>query len=204
MSWVATTYLGAVQNRATSVIAWSRPVFDAYIAGAWLLFWTDDTLYWVAKPTVRTEPANGRKRLHWETGPAVDSDVEPLYFWHGVMVPPHWIEDRTNLTPKEVLKTMNTEQRAAGVSIIGMRRMLDALPHKIIDSSSDPQRGDLIEVTLPGLPETEFYLKFFCPRNGEMLEGVNKRQLAKPDLHHAHAWHAGIPARLYSQPTSRS
>jgi hypothetical protein len=144
-------------------------------------------------------------RPHCETGPSHRwRDGWSLYHWHGVKVPAHWIENRATLDPAEVLKASNVEQRAAGAAIVGWAKMLDSLPHKIIDSHSDPQCGDLIEVSLPGLSEPELYLKFECPRNGPMMEAVNKRELKKRDLHHAHAWHANVPARLYSHPQQRS
>ncbi|WP_180226940.1 DUF6745 domain-containing protein [Rhizobium rhizogenes] len=146
-----------------------------------------------------------QNRPHCENGPSHQwRDGWCLYFWHGVQVPEHWIEDRANLDPNEVIRAENVEQRAAGAAIVGWAKMLDVLPHKIIDSHIDPQCGDLLEVSLPGLPETELYLKFECPRNGPMMEAVNKRELAKHDLQHAHAWHANVPVRLYSQPQQRS
>jgi hypothetical protein len=144
-------------------------------------------------------------RPHCADGPSHRwRDGWSLYHWHGVRVPAHWILHRDRLDPVEVLQVENVEQRAAGASIIGMRRMLDRLPHRILDSHPDPQCGDLIEVHLPGLPEPELYLRFVCPRNGPMLEAVNKRELGRIDLRSAHAWHAGVPARLYSYPKQRS
>lgn len=144
-----------------------------------------------------------QNRPHCETGPSHEwRDGWKLYHWHGVKVPAHWIEG--DLDPNEVIKADNVEQRAAGIEIVGMRRMLDAMEHTILDSSSDPEIGDLIDVRLQGLPDSVVYLKFLCPRNGEMMEAVDKDALEKHDLHHAHAWHARIPARLYSKPNQRS
>ena len=142
---------------------------------------------------------------HSETGPSHRwRDGFSIYHWHGTRVPAHWIESKETLDPTEVLRTENVEQRAAGAAIIGMANMLDALKHTIIDSHPDPQCGDLIEIWMPGLPDSELYLKFHCPRNGEMMEAINKRELPTRDLHHAHAWHSGVPAHLYSQPLQRS
>jgi hypothetical protein len=87
LSWLAVTFLGARQLGKKKVEAWARPLFEAYAAGAWYLYWTDDTLFWVAKPIVHRDPAPGTRRLHHATGPALESDVENLYFWHGVLVP---------------------------------------------------------------------------------------------------------------------
>ena len=75
----------------------SGPVLDAFLAGAWMLHFTDDTLYWVAKPAVHVETIPGGRRLHSDKTAALESAVERLYFWHGVLVPafvvvrPDWI-----------------------------------------------------------------------------------------------------------------
>lgn len=49
LSRFALTYTDAVQTGATAVMAWSKPLYDAFLNGGWLLHWTDDTLYWVAE-----------------------------------------------------------------------------------------------------------------------------------------------------------
>jgi len=95
LSYVVTTHLGATSK--PKVDAWAAPLFEAYCAGAWLLYWTAGTLYWASKPRVHVDRTNGRRRLHNATGAAVESAIERLYFWHGVMVPafvvvrPDWI-----------------------------------------------------------------------------------------------------------------
>ena len=67
------------------------------MSGAWLLYFTETTVYWVSKPTVRPELSSGAKRLHCEDYAALESDLANVYFWHGVMVPafvvtrPDWI-----------------------------------------------------------------------------------------------------------------
>lgn len=116
-----------------------------------------------------------QNRPHCETGPSHRwRDGWELHYWHGVKVPAHWIEDRHNLDPVEVLKTDNVELRAAGAAIVGWPRMLDALDAKVVDSDPDPDHGDLLEVTLPGLPETGLFLRAYCKRNGLIVEGVPK------------------------------
>ena len=142
---------------------------------------------------------------HCENGPSHRwRDGWSLYHWHGVRVPSQWIEDKENLDPIEVLKEEDVEKRAAGISIIGMGKVLDHLKHVVIDSHEDPECGDLIEVWLPDLPDSELYLKFHCPRNGDMMEPVNKREMNVRDLRHAHAWHSRVPVHLYKQPEQRS
>jgi hypothetical protein len=114
LSWIAITYLGARQNNALPVIKWSKPIFDAFIAGAWVIYWTDNVLFWVTKPRVHRERWFTGHRLHNENYAAVESDVENLYFWHGVLVPafviarPEWItidhiDSETNAEVRRVM-----------------------------------------------------------------------------------------------------
>lgn len=187
LSAVTDKHLG-IMERISSQCEWWWPFVGIVIASQRPHVGWDDT-----------------RRLHGEAGPAVKyADGYALYSWHGTTVPNHWIEQRGKLTAQEVLKVENVEQRAAGLAIIGMTKALAHLEHKIVDTDEDPAVGDLVELSIPGLPETELYLKFLCPRNGEMMEPVNKRELAEISLHHAHAWHAGIPPQLYSKPQQRS
>ena len=109
MSWISTTVFGAVERHDTKVERWSRPICEAFIAGAWLLYWTDETLYWVAKPKIYRE-VTGR-RLHREDGPAVGSDVEPLYFWHGVLVPAFAVMRPDQITLQNIHEEQNAEVR---------------------------------------------------------------------------------------------
>lgn len=83
LSDMACSYLGARSLGRVEVEAWSKPLFKAFLAGAWLLYWSADTLFWAAKPVLHCD-AQGR--LHNERGPAIESDIEDLYFWRGVLV----------------------------------------------------------------------------------------------------------------------
>ena len=144
--------------------------------------------------------------LHCEAGPAIAyGDELKVYAWRGVRVPSHWIERRETLSAADVLKHHDVEQRAAGISILGMANLLDDLKHRVIDSDSDPLKGELLEVWVEGLPDSAYYLKFECPRNGRMMEAVNKRELAAPTLAAAKAWHANrVPAHLFNHAQQRS
>jgi len=99
-------------------------VFDAYLSGAWILYWTDETLYWVAKPTVHTEIVNGRKRLHRSDGPTLECDIENLYFWHGVMVPAFVVVKPEWITIKHIETEENAEVRRVMIERYGPARFL--------------------------------------------------------------------------------
>jgi hypothetical protein len=141
-------------------------------------------------------------RLHCETGPAIlYRDGWAIHAWHGTVVPAHWIDQRESLTPGEVLKTENVEQRAAGSAIIGWPKMLSVLKAKVIDADPDPSHGELIEVKLPGLPKPGRFLKAECPRNGTICEGVPSNITT---VLAAQAWRVGLEPHEFSYPTVRT
>ena len=124
ISWLSTTYLGSLQTGALPVQLWSKHVFEAFINGAWLLYWTEDTLYWVANAPVKTEIVNGVKRLHCADGPALLCDVENLYFWHGTMVPDFVITKPELITLNHIDTETNAEVRRVMIDKYGQGRYL--------------------------------------------------------------------------------
>lgn len=125
MSWLVTSFLGAKQNHSESVQRWSKPLFEAFCSGAWFLYWTEKTLYWVAKPIVHNELSEGQKRLHNDHFAAIESDIENIYYWHGVMVPafvvvrPDWIEIKHIETEENVEVRRAMIERYESVRYIG-------------------------------------------------------------------------------------
>ena len=161
LSWLATIYIGSLETGNSGVKKWSAPVYRAFLAGAWLLHWTEDTLYWVAKPEVHKEEP---RRLHCADGPALRSDVEDLYFWHGVLVPAFAVTRPGWITVKHILSEQNAEVRRVLIErydSVGEpgRFMLDA-GAKVLDSAVQPMRAgqpeainELLSIDLPGDPE---------------------------------------------------
>jgi len=161
LSWLSTTFAGAQQLQDADVLKWSEPIYEAFLSGCCFLFWTDTTLYWVAKPAIKTEVVNGVRRLHCTDGPAADFDNEPLYFWHGVLVPAHWIENRQSLTAARIFAEPNAETRRAGCEIIGWDRVLEGIGAELIDDDGDPQIGMLYIGRIPDASACGF-LKVQC------------------------------------------
>jgi hypothetical protein len=126
-----------VQLNKTSVLNWSAHTFAAYCAGAWLLIWTADTLYWVRKPTVTTEQVSGAKRLHNENGPALDCDVENLYFWHGVLVPAFVVTRPDWITLKHIDTADNAEVRRVMIERFGAARYIKESGAEVVHSLPD-------------------------------------------------------------------
>jgi len=108
--WELSWSVGALfERRKPAVEAWLRPLFEAFVCGCWLIYWADDALYWVAKPTVHREP--GTQRLHHDTRAALESDIVNLYFWRGVMVPSFVILRPDRITIARIDRETNAEVR---------------------------------------------------------------------------------------------
>jgi hypothetical protein len=73
---------------------------------------------------VHTEIINDRKRLHNANGPCIESDVEDLYFWHGVMVPPFVVTNPASITIQHIETESNAEVRRVMIEKYGQPRYL--------------------------------------------------------------------------------
>lgn len=170
LSWISTTYFGAT---TTPVNAWSEPLLDAYIAGCWMLHWTKDTLFWVAKPRVHTIPTQSGRSLHRTDGPALESDIEPLFFLNGVLMEEHHVTTPAEkLNPSDCIKEVNVEVRRELIRKMGVELMLSHLPHKSLDKRGD---YELLRIDFPDLVDDTRYLKMLNPSIGVWhLEGVTR------------------------------
>jgi len=129
------THIGARQlscegRPMASVLRWSGPIYRAYLAGCWLLHWTDDTLYWIAKPTVHK--LDNPRRLHNESAAALESDIEHLYFIHGVMVPAFVVLRPDWITLDHITREENQEVRRIMIERYGWIRYLADSNAKIV------------------------------------------------------------------------
>lgn len=133
LSWTATTHVGAVQLGHSNVMTWSEHVFEAFAAGCWILHFTGETLYWVAKPTVHVDRSEGRRRLHNETHAALECDLENVYFVRGVQVPafvpvrPDWI------TLQHIDSERDAEVRRIMLEKFGVARYVKESGAKTVD-----------------------------------------------------------------------
>ncbi len=97
---------------------------DAFLSGCWLLYWTETTLYWVAKPRVHV---SSQRSLHRADGPALESDVEDLYFLNATLVPDWLVTTPAESLPTDRLaKIDNAQVRAEYVRKIGVERLIQA------------------------------------------------------------------------------
>ena len=113
---------------------WASPIYDAFLSGCWILYWTPDILYWVAKPVLHRD---SRRILHNELGPAVQNDIEDLYFLNGVLVP-DWLvlTAERDLDPEKMLELDNAEVRREFVRKVGAERIVSTLSCGAVDKAS--------------------------------------------------------------------
>jgi hypothetical protein len=105
----------------------------------------------------KTIKMDDQKRLHCETGPAIEyRDGAKGYIWHGTRVPENWIIDKKSLTPQTALKWENVEQRRCACEILGWDNILSILKAKTIDKNKDAQVGELVEINTPELGKEKF------------------------------------------------
>lgn len=149
------------------------------------------------------------RQLHCENAAALRyADGLELFAWHGLGVPPHWILDRANIDPAEVIRQDNVELRAVGTTLAGLPKMLSVLDCHVVDDGGSGDIGQLIELTLPGLPAPGRFLKALCPRNGIIIEGVpyvsDIDRLPIDTALAAQAWRIGDPQSDYQHPPRRT
>jgi len=138
LSWLSTTYFGS--DNKPKVQSWSMPLLDAFLGGCWCLFWTDKTLFWIAKPEVKTESVGDVRRLHCEDGPAIRNDVENLYFWHGVLVPAYAILCPEQITVEEIRTESNAEVRRALIERMTPEKYLWESKAELVDADREKCR----------------------------------------------------------------
>lgn len=167
-----------------------------------MIYWTDDTLYWIAKPSLSYDVTSTELRMHCADGPAFINDIADLYFWRGTLIPSEWIEDRASLDARTAITWPNLEQRRVACSeIVGWSRILAELDADVIDADGDPQIGTLVEVSLPDLPRRARFLRVQCGTGREFAVGV------PPDVRTAlaaQAWMQGVDLKDFRKPEVRT
>uniref|UniRef100_UPI00372CF60A DUF6745 domain-containing protein n=1 Tax=Xanthobacter flavus TaxID=281 RepID=UPI00372CF60A len=144
---------------------------------------------------------DAENRPHCEDGPSHKwRDGWAFYHWHGVRVPPHWIENRKNLSAAEVMAERNLEVRRAGIEMLGWNMILAQLKARIIDADGDPEIGTLLEVRLPDVGRARF-VRVRCGTGREFAVCV------PPEIDTAlagQAWMAGLTTTDFTKPEVRS
>jgi hypothetical protein len=92
---------------------------------------------------------DGERRLHCETGPAVEyADGYSLYAWRGLAIPEDWIT-KGPPAAKDIMRIQNIEQRRIAAEMRGWHNILPEIGAVMIDRHANPQVGELWEANLP-------------------------------------------------------
>jgi hypothetical protein len=111
---------------------------------------------------------DARGRLHSETGPAVGyPDGWSVYAWHGIRVPARVIEERAQITVKEILTEKNTEVRRVMRNLYGDASFMVDAGAKEIDHSKK-HKATLLALQLPGDPVEIRMMRLTCPSTGSV------------------------------------
>lgn len=106
-------------------------------------------------------------------------------------MPKEWIVDKT-LTANAALTQPNLELRRSACEILGWARVLSDLNAKTINRDSDPEIGELIEVTLPdGGPQR--FIRVLCGTKREFAIPVPREMKTALE---ANAWTYDMPSNL--------
>jgi hypothetical protein len=122
------------------------PFFEAFEAGAFALCITADEICVAQIP--RRVSVDSDRRLHADDGPAFQwlEGIEDFY-WHGVHVPAHVVNEASKISIPEIEKEKNAEVRRVMVERFGPQRFFAEAKFKEVHSDD---WGTLMRKELPG------------------------------------------------------
>jgi hypothetical protein len=128
-SWISCMIPSAIGIKAEETLRHLYPVFEALEAGLWLYWPLDGEVVCLPQPAIRSEGG----RLHCETGPAFELPGEKMWFWRGVPVAQHVIEQPQRITVAEIERESNAEVRRVLLERYGPARYLADSGAAVID-----------------------------------------------------------------------
>jgi hypothetical protein len=123
---------------------------------------------------VHKEIADRQRRLHNETYAALESDLENLYFWHGVLVPAFVVTHPEWITVEDIKQEENAEVRRVMVERMGWHRFIEESQTKTIHS-------DTLQSKFPKL-EPAAMVDNANPEALEYLIGDERAELLESEL----------------------
>lgn len=134
-----------------------------------------------------------RRVLHCVDGPARrHRDGVEEFFWHGTSVPREWIVDKA-VRVEDALLNENVELRRCAAEILGWAKILDQVPHRVLDRDPDPFIGTLIAADLPDAPDERFLL-VRCGTGRDFALVVTRREQEFKTAREANAGTYGLKA----------
>lgn len=114
-------------------------------------------------------------RLHNEAGPAISwRDGVGYYYLQGVSVPEEWIKDKDNLDVRLALTHPNVEERRVLREMLTWNKIVQKLPHTVLQEDPNPEIGSLIEMDLNDDDgQKARFLKMLCATGRTFYERVD-------------------------------
>lgn len=124
-----------------------------------MVFPTENLCVVCQPPTVLKTNNNG---LHCENGPAVSySGDNEIYALNGVVMPKEYVmTPASKLKAKDILKEENVEIRRELIRKVGIERLMDDLPHKLLDKEGN---YELYSIELSNEVKNAKFLKMINP-----------------------------------------
>lgn len=181
--------------------------------GIWAFIPMNDLCLICACPKIRI---NDQHQFHSLKHPAIQwNDKRGKYFIHGVRFDKKtWdlVKDR-NLQPTEILKLANIERRYTAIQLYGVKKLMDALPNKLIDKDSI-KNNELYEITLghntsmnwnddfshqttEEIPIKAHVIKYSCPSTDRVYFSFVPNEIFLADS--AMAWKFHISTKQYRE-----
>jgi hypothetical protein len=135
LSYMNCAIAGAIALKDTAFYDKWIHLFYALEAGAWLIWFTADTIFVATLPTIKRAAP---QRLHCVDGPAFAWCDMELYYLNGVLMEPWMVMTHpSEIEAKKVLAVTNVDQRRELIRRIGIEALVDHLPHKSLDKQGD-------------------------------------------------------------------
>ena len=118
-----------VKAACAKMVAIWLPFADAFAAGLWLFWVTEDEVIAVPRPSIHIVG----EQLHSPTGPAVYwPNGEKFYFWRGLQVAEDVIIHPDQITIERITKEQNAELRRVLIDRFGAEKYLRAIGAKML------------------------------------------------------------------------
>jgi len=178
------------------------PMMDAAKAMGW--WWSFEEVAVLTDRPVRLL-RDQAGRLHHDEGAALlYPDGWGVYAWHGIRIPPNFIEEREKITADQIERERNAEMRRILLEIYGFGNYIEARNAKVIDKDASTQKHEAILYAFK-VPGDETETRVLSVWNGTLEPDGRRRRffLGVPETTktaaEAIAWTYGLPAKSYKE-----
>lgn len=120
-SWISALTIGSEEIKNPKEQKLWENILVALENGCWLIWTTENTVYWIPLPEIHTDIQN---RPHHDKQCAFKSLDLTEYFWHGTLVDEYVIKNPSEITVKDIETEVNTEVRRVKIERYGQDKYL--------------------------------------------------------------------------------